>query len=440
MLNERTRKEAARWYPLKPVAQQIQLMNDARRFIVVPAGRRSGKTERAKRKVAKAAMLNPGERYFCAAPTREQAKRIYWADMKLLCYSSLSPRMPSESELIIYLANGAEVHIIGLDKPSRMEGILWSGGVVDEIADVKPDAWALNIRPALDTERPDRPGYAAWCWLIGVPEGFNHFYELAEYAQNSGDPDWGYYHWVSAEVVSAEKVDQARRQMSMIQFNQEYNARFETASGRIYADYSKANHTLETIRPHEQLIWAHDFNYTPLSSCIGVRRRAPTDTRDQIYILDEIVLESAVARQSALEFVQKFANHANKKVQIYGDPAGRAGEKHGQQSNYTEIEKVLVAHGWKFQRLVTDAAPAIVDRQNALRAKIQNAAGERSLFVNPRTAKMTDKGLKSTQLKKGSTFIEEVADHQHITTAVGYWIERDYPTHIGAAQRTNLKG
>ena len=41
-----------------------------------------------------------------------------------------------------------------------MEGQFWSGGVIDEIADVKAEAWQANIRPALDTYNPQRPGDA----------------------------------------------------------------------------------------------------------------------------------------------------------------------------------------------------------------------------------------------------------------------------------------
>src|SRR5690606_33286453 len=114
-------------------------------------------------------------------------------------------------------------------------------------------------------------------------------------------------------------------------FRQEFEASFETASGRIYEDYSKANYTAETIQPHEQLRWFHDFNYTPMSSGVGVVRGK------DIYVLDEIVLTSAVSRQSALEFVEKYKNHQNRTVLLYGDPAGRAGEKHGHRADYTEI-------------------------------------------------------------------------------------------------------
>lgn len=420
-----TQRELARWYKLNdhPVQSAlIAAVPNGVRFPVVPAGRRSGKTERAKRFVAKQAMRNAGERYFIAAPTRDQVKKIYWADMKMLCLCSLQVKAPSETELIIYLNNGSEIHLIGLDRPERIEGILWTGGVIDEIADIKGEAWEANIRPALDTFNPSRPNYRAWCWLIGVPDGLNHYYDMAQYAESANDPDWRVYHWKSSEILPAETIASAKRQMSEKQYRQEYEASFEGATGRIYEDYDKANRTDARIEPHEQLLWMHDQNFTPLSSAIGVRR-------DQsLYLLDEIVLTSAISKQSALEFVERFKEHQNKHVLIYGDPAGRAGEKHGHASDYSDIEGVLKANGWTYTRKVKAAAPAIKDRQNAVRAKVRTADGVRTLFVNPTTAKWCDKGLATVQLQSGSTFQEDQKNqYQHITTAIGYCVDVEWP-------------
>jgi hypothetical protein len=436
-----TQRELARWYKLIDHPTQTALISAVSRgirFPVVPAGRRSGKTERAKRFVAKEAMKNAGERYFIAAPTRDQVKKIYWADMKQLCFCSLHAKQPSETDLIIYMPNGSEIHLIGLDRPERIEGIYWTGGVIDEIADIKEEAWEANIRPALDTFNPTRPDYRAWCWLIGVPDGLNHYYDMARYAENSGDPEWGLFHWLSADILPAKTIEAAKRQMSAKQYKQEYEASFEGATGRIYEDYSKDNHCSEQILPHEQLLWMHDQNFTPLSSAIGVRRN--DGKSDKLLLLDEIVLMSAVSKQSAIEFVEKFKDHKNKNVVIYGDPAGRAGEKHGHTSDYLDIEGVLRSNGWEFTRKVKPAAPSIKDRQNAVRAMIKTADHTRTLFVNPVTAKWCDKGLSTVQLEKGSAFQEDQKNkYQHITTAIGYCIDVEWPIQKRIAQVQNLR-
>ncbi len=420
-------RQYQRWYELIDHDVQLALVDavsNGVRFPLVPAGRRSGKTERFKRFISKQAMKNPDELYFVAAPTHAQAKKIFWDDLKAFTLSSTHARRPSESELKIFMPNGSEIHVIGLDKPERIEGINWTGGGIDEIADIKPDAWEAHIYPALNTVNPLRPDYRAWCWLLGVPDGLNHYYDMCQLAETGTDPDYKVFHWKSSEILPDDVIAAAKRTMSTKQYKQEYEASFETASGRIYEDYSKDNHTDETIKPHEQLCWMHDQNYTPLSSAVGVRRGK---NNNDLYLLDEIVLISAVSRQSAEEFVEKYKDHENKHVLVYGDPAGRAGEKHGHASDYTEIEDVLRANGWKFTRKVKKKHPAIKDRQNAVRAKIKNAAGEVSLYVNPVLAPYCHKGLSTCQLKKGSTFQEEETEYQHITTAIGYHVSVEWP-------------
>ena len=419
-----TQREFARWYKLKPLAKQLELVwavASGVRFPLVPAGRRSGKTERAKRFLVKQAMRVVGQ-YFAAAPTHEQAKKIFWADLLLLSLSSLQTRAPNVTERIIYLNNGSEIHIIGLDKPQRIEGIPWKGGLIDEFADIKPDAWEANILPALNTVNPECPDYRAWCWLLGVPDGLNHYYDLCQKAELGHDPNFKVYHWKSAEILPPDVIESMKRAMSARQFSQEFEAAFENAGGRIYDDYGIENTCNSIIAPHEQILWMHDQNFTPLSSAIGVKRG------ESLYLLDEIVLESAISKQSAMEFVEKYKHHLNKNLELFGDPAGRAGEKHGHASDYTDIEDVLRNAGWTFDRRVKPAAPAIKDRQNAVRAKICTASGARSLFVNALTAPWCHKGLATVQLKDGSAFQEDQRNkYQHITTAIGYCVDVIWP-------------
>lgn len=427
------KRQQARWYKLKdhPVQDAlVRAVDDGVRFPIVPAGRRSGKTERAKRFIARQGAWYENKKYFAAAPTYNQAKKIWWDDLKALTFSAIHPRRPSESDLKIFMPNGTEIHILGLDQPQRIEGVQWDGGVIDEIADIKSEALEANIMPALNTVNPTQPNYRAWCWFIGVPDGLNHYYDMAKLAESGTNPDYRLYHWTSEEILPPDVIEAAKATMSLKQYRQEYCASFETASGRIYEEYGKANICQEQIAKHEVLHWMHDQNFTPLSSAIAVIRNGIP------CLLDEIVLESAVSKQSAEEFVVKYKDHGNKMVYIYGDPSGRAGEKHGHKSDYNDIEDVLRLNHWKFERRVRPAHPAIKDRQNAVRAMIKNAKGAIRLFVNPKTAPWCEKGLGTVQLKVGSSFQEDQKNkYQHITTAIGYFVDWHWPS--GSTKASN---
>jgi hypothetical protein len=230
----------SRWTTLKYHPVQAAYWNSPHRFNVVPAGRRSGKTELAKRKVVKNALKgtkfdNP--RFFCAAPTVAQAKRIYWQDLKAMVPRDLMSRDPYESDLIIPLITGAELHVLGMDKPERIEGSPWDGGILDEYGNMKEGAWSENVRPAL----ADRNG---WCDLIGVPEGRNHYYDKdlqakAEMALRGSESEWGSFSWFSADILPAAEIEAARRDMHPKVFQQEYEGSFVDFSGvSIFAEES----------------------------------------------------------------------------------------------------------------------------------------------------------------------------------------------------------
>lgn len=186
-----------RWTNLRPHPEQRAYFHSPHRFNVVPAGRRSGKTELAKRKLIMRALYGSEfrkPRYFAAAPVRDQAKQIFWDDLCALTPSE-DVKEIRVSDLTIKLNHGVDIIIVGMDRPERIEGSPWDGGILDEFANMKAGAWAENIRPAL----ADRAG---WCDLIGVPEGRNHYFDLYQQAVKSmrelgAASEWGAYTWTS---------------------------------------------------------------------------------------------------------------------------------------------------------------------------------------------------------------------------------------------------
>ncbi len=232
-MNEPNRDWTKRWTHFRPHAEQLRLWNDEHRFRIIPAGRRSGKTELAKRHLARSLFRKstPGpHRFFAAAPTRDQAKRIWWQDLNDLLKPAWKT-IVSVSELRIRTVRGTEVWVIGLDKPMRMEGVSWDGGVIDEYADCKPGTFDAHIRPAL----ADRQG---WLWLIGVPDvdgpaqvEYERFYDIA---MSGSDPEWAAFHWASADILPADEIASAKRRMDSRLFEQEMLGKFILTGGRAF--------------------------------------------------------------------------------------------------------------------------------------------------------------------------------------------------------------
>jgi hypothetical protein len=157
---------------------------------------------------------------------------------------------------------------------------------------------------------------------------------------------------------------------------------------------------------------------------------------DRCFVVDEIVIDHADARDSALEFVDKYKDHKDCPVILYGDPSGRVGEKHGKVSNYIEIEAILREHGFRVERKVQLSTLSIRDGQNSLKGKIRNSLGYRSFFVNKAKAPVCHKALTTVKVKAGSTFLEdETNNSQHMGTALRYFAHTEFPAQGRASVR-----
>ena len=421
-----------RWEPLDPHPIQIARVESAARFIVNPAGRRSGKTELAKRKIVYRALLGTEfarPRFFAGAPTRDQAKRIYWDDLKALVPRDFI-RSISESELIIRLVTEAEIHVIGLDKPQRIEGSPWDGGVLDEFANMRPNAWMANVRPALS----DRRG---WCDFIGVPEGRNHFYELYRSAQERDDEDWETYHWASGDILPEAEIDAARRDLDPLTFQQEYEASFVNFLGQAYYCFSDVEHFADLeYDPALDLVFCFDFNVSPGVAVIAQEQEREGGWRGTCVIGEVHIPRNSNTPAVCNRLIEDWRHHKGN-VYIYGDATGGAqGTAQTEGSDWELVEQLLRPH-FSLKKRVPRANPTERSRVNSVNSRLKSTAAEIRLMINPHKAPYLVRDMEGVRLLEGgSGEIDKRfdADLTHISDALGYYIAAEFP--IGGDRMT----
>jgi hypothetical protein len=397
----------------------------------VPAGRRSGKTERAKRNLIIQALQESAQgkwddyRYFASAPTREQAKAIWWADLKAMIPRTLLGGPIRESDLTIKLVTGAEIVVIGLDRPARLEGRAWCGGVIDEIANVKAGAWGENIRPAL----ADRKG---WCWLIGVPEGRGEYHSMYEYAISGQDPDWAGFHWVSADILDPAEIESARRTLDPLVFQQEMEASFVTFEGRAYYPFLRSSHCAPLqYNPKAPLIVALDFNVEPGVAAIIQEQTLPNGLDGTGVIAEVHIPRNSTTPAVCRRIVQDFGNHVGP-VRVYGDATGGArGSARVLGSDWDLVKAELQPVFRDRLRIrVPSANPPERARVNAVNSRLMSASGEIRMMVDPMRAPNVVRDLEGVRLLKGgSGEIDKRANPalSHISDAAGYYLVREFP-------------
>lgn len=458
-----------RWYPLKPIPVQVALINSQARFKVVPAGRRSGKTERAKRFGVRFAYRKPHSRVGFGAPTRQQAKDIFWQDLIDMIPRWMMQGDPNVTEMSIKLINGSEIRVVGMDRPERVEGHPWDLFILDEYANCKEDAWDLHLKPALDTI-----GVMGSAWLIGVPEGRNHYYEMYKKALADDSGEWEGFTWYSSEVLPKSTIDSARRDMDPLTFEQEYEASFVNFSGQAYYPFRDTIHAntplQEKYNPRAPLIFMFDFNVEPGVAAVGqevtipdVRPAAPEITFEgrKLFKKNPVPVNTDIEATAILKevYIQRNSTTPNvcaKLIQLYGDHEGpihlygdaTGGARGTAQLHGTDWDLIMDAmnrhygshrvHRFGHRNASTGAwsNPTERSRVNAVNTRL--LAGDRAvrLVVDPKHAPHVVRDFEGVRLLEGGSGEIDKKEGEksgltHLSDGIGYYIEFRFSTRVG---------
>lgn len=408
------------WTQLRYHEAQARLWRSSARFVVVRAGRGSGKTELARRRIVRyLPIVKPhcDPLYFYALPTFAQAKRVAWRPIKRLIPPSWVRTM-SESELRIDTIFGSTLYIIGMDKPQRFEGVQWDGGVIDESSDQKPGVFKLNFLPAL----AHRSG---WCWRIGVPKrsgpGARDFREAYnEWSQND-DPITDAFTWASDTVLSSDEVAWAQKYLDQRDFNEQYGGVDEEQGGLIFYAFSSFNIRDDAqYDPNKDLMVGADFNVNPMCWVIAQR------DADRLYIIDEIFLRNTNT-QFALDHLYSRYQHHKGAWEFYGDATGQARHTSADKTDYIQIKNDA-----RFERsrvFYPKANPRRTARFAACNRLLCAADQERRLFIHPQCRRLIA-DLEARARREGTNEPDDYGDIGHSTDALGYIIHRLWPVRL----------
>ena len=206
---------------------QLEIFNSEKRFKVVAAGRRFGKSRLAAWILLIKALQSDEKDVFYIGPTFQQAKDIMWLMLKELGEPFIAAA--HENTAVLTLTNGRRIYLKGSDRPDTLRGVGLAYVVLDEYASMKPVVWEQIIRPTLADVR-------GGAMFIGTPAGKNHFYDL--YTDALGDDDWDAWQFNSTDnpFIPDDEIEAARKTMSSMSFRQEFEASFETFSGGIFKE------------------------------------------------------------------------------------------------------------------------------------------------------------------------------------------------------------
>jgi len=209
---------------------QQEVYTDPTRFKVIAAGRRCGKSRLAATMLIIEGLRCPqGSAVLYVSPTMGQSRQIVW-DL-LLELGREVIQTSNVNNLDITLINGARIYVRGADRPDTLRGVSLTFAVLDEVADIKPQAWEQVIRASLS----DKKGKAIF---IGTPKGRNWFYDLYKLGQEGDDKDWKSWHFTTKDnpLIDPDEIESAKKTLSSFAFKQEYMASFSNAGSDVFKE------------------------------------------------------------------------------------------------------------------------------------------------------------------------------------------------------------
>lgn len=401
---------------------QAEIANNDTRFRVLVSGRRFGKTTLGIREICREARI-PGTVCWAVCPSYRQAKNVWWLKLKKKLFTLHWIEKINEAELSITLKNGSIIALKGAENYDSLRGNRVDFLVMDEIADIKPEAFYESLRPTLS----DSAGKALF---MGTPKGIQNWsYDLFNYESDSDEWKSWKFTTISGGNVPEKEIESARKLLDERTFRQEYEASFETYAGVIYYSFSRKDNVvkcteydLEKVDYPEVLHIGIDFNIDPVSAVVMYKTK-----EEKLHIIDEIRIFSSNTNELVDEIKHRYPRS---KIWAYPDPAGRQ-----RKTSANGMTDIIILQNAGFVVKAPNSHPPVRDRINSVNSALCGGDGSRTLLIDPR-CRYTIEGLERQVYKEGTQQPDKESGYDHQNDALGYAIHYLRPVRKDKSEET----
>jgi hypothetical protein len=253
--------------------------------------------------------------------------------------------------------------------------------------------------------------------------------------------------WPSADILPAEEIEAARRELDLLSFQQEYEASFVNFTGRAYYEFDTIKHCAELkYDPMQPLIVTFDFNVAPGTASIIQEQILPGQyERDKngAAMLDRPITGTGIIGEVHIpnnsntpavcnRIIADWGNHQGA-VYVYGDATGgSSGTAKVAGSDWDLIEIALFGHFGSARVHLQNARanPRERARVNAMNTRIMNGSKEIHLMVDPAACPNIVKDFNGVVLLEGGSGEidkKKTPKLTHLSDGIGYYVEKEFP-------------
>jgi len=383
---------------------QYQVSSSDKRFRVLVSGRRFGKTYLCITEMMKYA-TKVKKNIWYVAPTFKMAREIVWLKLKQMLSDFNWIETINETNLSIKIRNsGSIISLKGCENYDSLRGVGIDFLILDEFADIDEKAWTEVLRASV----ADTQGDVLMC---GSPKGFGNW-SYRMYEKGKRESQWDSFQFTTLQggMVPAEEIEQAKQDVDIRTFRQEFEGTFENYAGAVYYNFHAVDNVLEKkIDWQKPLHIGLDFNVDPMSACV-----AQID-RDKIHFIDEIVIYSSNTDEMVQEIRDRYGTKT--RIFVYPDPACRQRKTSaGGRTDLTILQNAGFSVKCKLKH------SPIRDRVNAVNSRLKSADGKRYIFISP-SCKIMIKGLQRQIYKENTNIPDKEEGYDHMNDAIGYLTE-----------------
>lgn len=385
---------------------QKEIFSSKKRFIVVNAGRRFGKSWLAGAKMMEKACNENDKVVIYVAPTLTMARNIMW-DTWLKDHLPIEYiERKNEQLMTLVLKNKSKIYCFSAEYPDRLRGLAADLLVVDECADIDNSFYDV-VMPLLADKYHD--GKALY---ISTPKGYNWFYD--RYCDAQKDPvNWDCFQFTTIEGgnVTKEEVEIMKRTMTPKMVQQELYASFECVSNRVYDLFNKRLNSCEKDDEWDfgDIHIGMDFNVNPMTAVIA------KFSRGSLYIFDEIVDRAESNTQRVCDLIK--SKYPSATIFVYPDPTGNRGQTNAPvgQTDMT----ILRNNG--FIVCAPNHPYASKDKWNTVNTAFCDGDNKRHVFIDTRRCLELTKALEGYAFKENGD-PDKSSGLDHISDAAAYLI------------------
>ena len=383
---------------------QYQVSSSNKRFRVLVSGRRFGKTYLCITEMMKYA-TQVGKTIWYVAPTFKMAREIVWLKLKQILSDFNWIETINETNLSIKVKKtGSIISLKGCENYDSLRGVGIDFLILDEFADIDEKAWTEVLRASV----ADTQGDVLMC---GSPKGFGNW-SYRMYEKGKRDKEWDSFQFTTLEggMVPPEEIEQAKQDIDIRTFRQEFEGTFENYAGAVYYNFHAVDNVQEKkIDWQKPLHIGLDFNVDPMSACVAQIER------DKIHFVDEIVIYSSNTDEMVQEIRDRYGT--KNRIFVYPDPACRQRKTSaGGRTDLTILQNAGFSVKCKLKH------SPIRDRVNAVNSRLKSADGKRYIFISP-SCKIMIKGLQRQIYKENTNIPDKEEGYDHMNDAIGYLTE-----------------